>query len=240
MAGGGRLLERPGHGSPYPSTTATWCGAYAVPVGASIDRLVAVAGPPCGAAAPAALHGGRLVQELAGLLSRRNGFYAFESALHVLPSDPAAGRHGIQGWNDHGLWRDAYGDLAEGHLFFAEDIFGVQFSVRDDAVWSFDPETGGAEEMASSIEGWAALLLADYEMLTGFPLAHEWQEANGPLPPGSRLVPTVPFVLGGEFSVRNLHLLDAVTGMRLRADIALQIRDLPDGAQVRLHVDEGP
>lgn len=35
----------------------------------------------------------------------------------------------------------------------------------------------------------------------------------------------------------NLYLADAVEGMRFRADIASQIKELPDGAQIILNID---
>jgi hypothetical protein len=47
----------------------------------------------------------------------------------------------------------------------------------------------------------------------------------------------VPFVLGGEFVLDNMYMADAVEGMRFRADIARQIKDLPDGAEIKLKTD---
>jgi hypothetical protein len=80
------------------------------------------------------------------------------------------------------------------------------------------------------------LILDDYEVLTGYPLAAEWQALNGRLPARQRLVPKVPFVAGGEFEIGNLYALDSVEGMCLRASLAVQIRDLPDGAKFRFTV----
>ncbi|HKJ51573.1 MAG TPA: SMI1/KNR4 family protein, partial [Gammaproteobacteria bacterium] len=68
------------------------------------------------------------------------------------------------------------------------------------------------------------------------PLAHQWQVIHGQLPARKRLVPKIPFVAGGEFSIENLFLIDAVEGMKYRADIAIQIKDLPDGTQVKLNI----
>jgi hypothetical protein len=105
-----------------------------------------------------------------------NGFFAFESALYVLPAAPAPeGARTVQLRNDPDLWRAAYGSMTDGLFFFAEDAFGGQFALRDGGVVTFDPETGNIGEMASNLEGWADQLLRDYEMLTGFPLAHAWQ-----------------------------------------------------------------
>jgi hypothetical protein len=80
--------------------------------------------------------------------------------------------------------------------------------------------------------------LQDFEVFTGFALAHAWQQERGPIPVGMRLIPKVPFVLGGgEFSSANLSLSDAVHGMRLRARLAVRLHNLPDGSAVRLRVD---
>ncbi|WP_068685569.1 hypothetical protein [Variovorax sp. WDL1] len=54
------------------------------------------------------------------------------------------------------------GRRSDGFIFFAEDIFGVQFAIKDDVVVSFDPESGEAEEIAGSIEEWANKLLLKY------------------------------------------------------------------------------
>ncbi|TLG92173.1 SMI1/KNR4 family protein, partial [Pseudomonas edaphica] len=81
------------------------------------------------------------------------------------------------------------------------------------------------------------LLVSDYEVLTGYPLAHRWQKKKGQLAAGKRLLPKIPCVLGGGFVLNNLYSIDAVKGMKLRADIARQIKDLPDGAQIKLRLD---
>jgi hypothetical protein len=177
---------------------------------------------------------GPSVRQLQPMLERKNGFYAFESALLVRPDSAVQGELGIREWNAAPLWRDTFSNMADDALYFAEDIFGVQFCIRDDAIHRFDPETGAFQEMAPTLDAWAKILLADAEVLTGHSIAHRWQVRHGPLPGGSRLVPVIPFVLGGEFEVTNLHLLEAAKGMRFRASIAVQIRDLPEGTEVKI------
>lgn len=78
----------------------------------------------------------------------------------------------------------------------------------------------------------------DYNRHTGYPFAHEWQSRYGVLAENTRLTPKIPFVLGGEFSIDNLYMLDSVKSMRLRADLALQLLNLPDGASVRYKIVE--
>jgi hypothetical protein len=180
-----------------------------------------------------------VVDELLDLLVRKNGFYAFESALHVFPMRSIRSEIGLVEWNSHSLWSGEYQEKLIDHcLFFAEDIFGGQFCVRPEGVFLFDPETGVFDFLAKDLEGWAQAVLSDYEVLTGYPLAHRWQKLNGAIPPGMRLIPKTPFVLGGEFSTENLMIFDRIKGMQLRANLAVQIRDLPDGTPIKWDVTD--
>lgn len=171
---------------------------------------------------------------LGELLSRKNGFYAFESALLVRPLTHCGAPLGISEWNAPALWKYEYGGALDGFLCFAEDVFGGQFALATDAVVAIDPETGGCEVVAKTLEGWADIVLGDSSYRTGHPLAHDWQRCYGPLTVGHRLVPKVPFVIGGKFVLDNLYSTDEVEGMRFRGSIARQIRDVPDGGHVVL------
>src|SRR5258708_18136168 len=179
---------------------------------------------------------GEAFKELTRMMSLRNGFYAFEQALHVRPwLDSKSDRElGLQAWNDRKLWRDWYQGLTDGMFFFAEDAFGGQFAIKGNGIVSFDPESGSIEPLALSLEDWAGKILLNYAQLTGYPVAHSWQAMHGPIPTGKRLLPKVPFALGGAYEAENLYAVDAVKGMRYRGELLQQIRDLPDGAKVRL------
>jgi hypothetical protein len=167
-------------------------------------------------------------------LSKKNGFYAFESALHIFPLGTKDGVTDVERWNSAELWRDTYGDLAEGYLFFGEDVFGNQFCLKQDGIGSFDAETAEVTHLANNLSDWAKLVLKQYELHTGYPLAHRWQLANRPLQPEERLIPRMPFVTGGPYDIENLHAIDSVKGMRGRGKLAVQIQSLPDGAQLQL------
>jgi hypothetical protein len=201
-----------------------------------IDQLLNVASGAIGEpVAPTTVSATLDASGLAPLLTRRNGFYALEGAVHVFPTGQSS-QTTLEVWNDPALWRSRYQDLDRDVVFFAEDIFGGQFGLRDNAVVSFDPETGALEPIAPSLDAWAELVLID-QSISGYPLAHSWQVANGALPSGQRLVPKQPFVLGGPFDSDNLYALPAIEGMLLRADLASQIRDLPDGTQIRYVIE---
>jgi len=207
-------------------------------LGPRTQLLLSVGSDPLAERVVPTLATGRVFDELVELLSERNGFYAFEGALHVFGWGVSVPGRSLDEWNAGAGWRASYEGFADGFFFFAEDAFGAQFAIREENVWTFDPETGDAEVMASSLEDWADQVVGNYSVLTGFPVAHAWQGAHGPIGLGQRLVPKRPFVLGGEFDASNVYVLDAVEGMRLRADLALQIKNLPDGAKIRYKIVE--
>jgi hypothetical protein len=174
----------------------------------------------------------RVDEQLLYLLNEKNGFYAFEGSLHVFAVGQASGEPDLFDWNSDGLWRSEFSMLDRSTLFFAEDAFGGQFGLKDGSVVTFDPETGETSDCAESLQGWAGALLNDYRLLTGYPVAHAWQIQFGSIPPGMRLVPRTPFVLGGSFDIENLIAMPAVEAMRSRARLAAAINGRPDGAQI--------
>jgi hypothetical protein len=203
----------------------------------SVEKLVSLTGPALVDAPPilsvrATRLAGRRADELLALLRERNGFYAYESALHVFPATEKTGVMDLDQWNSDELWRKEYGSMADRCLFFAEDAFGQPFVLRDDRVFTMESENGELEEIAEDLEGWARWILDDPDFATGYPLAREWQEMRGPLAPGKRLFPGVPFVLDGAYEIENLAEVDAIKAMRLRGKLARQLKNVPPGAKV--------
>ncbi|MCA6222365.1 SMI1/KNR4 family protein [Photorhabdus antumapuensis] len=179
-----------------------------------------------------------LIDELSYLLTKKNGFYGFESALRVFPYETVSEEIGLIDWNNSELWIDSYEDMAKDALFFAEDIFGNQFCLKGDYIYTFDPETGLFDKLAENINEWCGIILQDYEVLTGYSLAHSWQKINGPIQSGYRLIPKVPFVAGGEYKLENLYLARSFEAMRIRANFALQIRNISDGDSIKIGITD--
>jgi len=206
----------------------TWHGMGA------LDELLAVAGDAIapGSGLPDRADGvdESLWAELGELLARRNGFYAFDSALHVLSLEEQIR------WNTPDGWRREWREEWDGCWCFAQDVFGSQFALAGDRVVMAEAETGERDQLADSLEGWADRLLGDTDYLTGRPLAREWQAANGELPAGKRLFPKLPFMLGGEYAAANLGAVDAQEAMAARGDIFGQVSHLPEGTEVRLRI----
>lgn len=207
----------------------------------AVEKLLELSGPPLSESQSPRLAGDPSAtrRELAQLLNQRNGWFAFESALHIFPAGPVRRReqgYSLDEWNGPDLWISSYGSAADGPLYFAEDGLGCQFCINGETVSRFDPETAQFEDFALGLSGWAERIIADYEVETAYTLVHEWQAVNRPLAAYERLIPKTPFIFGGEFEVSNLYAIDAAEGMRFRAHIEKQIRGLPEGAQVRFKI----
>lgn len=104
-----------------------------------------------------------LLIELEQLLGRRNGFWTYESSLLVRPLSHPAAPLGLLEWNEHKKWKGSYVDDLDQVLCFAEDVFGCQYCIRNDKVSFFDPETAQFEDLATSLDEWARLLMDDYK-----------------------------------------------------------------------------
>ena len=169
---------------------------------------------------------GTLGASLMTLWHFRNGFYAFESALHLRSARQT------EVWNDKDGWKRLYSEEVKQTIFFAEDLFGNQFGISKNLIHTFDPETGELDQHSTNLKEWVQKILKDPDFETGQALAHEWQMIKGALPLGQRLFPVVPFILDGNFSVDNLHAVEACAGMERCNDMGKQIQDLPDEAAV--------
>jgi hypothetical protein len=209
----------------------------------AVTKLLSISSCPLGDASEAGDFldtWGRLGQELAEMYGARNGFYTFESALLVRPLQRDSAPLGLQEWNAPGLWKGDYTEPFADVLFFAEDLFGGQYCIRGDQVSDFEPETGCFKTSWPSLGAWAEEILSNFNFQTGYPLAHDWQIERGPLAPGVRLLPKIPFFCGGKYELTNLYAIEDVKGMLYRASVANQIRNVPDGSRIRFRVvDDG-
>jgi len=67
-------------------------------------------------------------------------------------------------------------------------------------------------------------------------LVEKAQEHLGPLTEGRKYCLVTPGVLGGEYAISNIKTVPLIELIRFSGDLANQIKDLPDGAQVQLKV----
>jgi hypothetical protein len=176
--------------------------------------------------------------DLFKLLSVLNGAFFFNQSLRLFPTEDCPQSYGLETWNSAGLWRSTYPSLPLSSLFFAEDLFGFQFGILEDEIVRFDPETAELTRLASSLEGFSQRVLGDTDFLTGMSIARNWQSRFGDIHARHRLMPKVPFFLGGEFELGNLVSVESAKSMRIRGPIADKVRHLPDGTEIEFVIED--
>jgi hypothetical protein len=161
--------------------------------------------------------------------------FTFNAGIQIYRAgNPGLGPE-LQHWNEPLTWKDTYEGLAEGLFCFAQDLFGVQFAITNEAhVIRFDPETARRDTLGDSLEAWADWLLSDPDLNGVRAFATAWQDEHGPLEVGKRLIPWRFFTFGGAYDFTNLTAKPAAECMRIRGPFAQQLHHKPDGAHLRL------
>jgi hypothetical protein len=122
-----------------------------------------------------------------------------------------------------------------------ENDFGnLMVRDKDGKYWRLCPEDVYCEVVAATRSELDALshnqeFLHDWYMKA---LVDEAEQKLGKLPEGRKYCLKVPGVLGGTYGGDNLGTVPLVELIRFSGDLGRQIRDLPDGAQVKFTVKE--
>jgi hypothetical protein len=173
------------------------------------------------------------------LLQKRNGGYFYGSALHLFGACREPAFHSLLAWNAADSWRKAYGPVAEGLVFFAEDAFGDQFALDEAGkIFLLRAEQGIAEELADDFDQWLMMAVeAPDELLARETFTH-WVSKHGHLPNGSQLQAYPPFIFAESTEDVVLQAVDAVENMEFHAALAQTIASLPEGSRVKVEFTE--
>ena len=121
----------------------------------------------------------------------------------------------------------------------AENEFGnLILKDAEDKFWRLCPEDVYCEVVAESIDDYNKLInddefLHDWNMTV---MVNEATEILGTLKEGYKYCMVIPGVLNGEYNGTNFKTAPLVEIIRLSGDLGKQIKDLPDGAEIKLKV----
>jgi len=172
------------------------------------------------------------------LIENYNGLFAFHRALHVFGCTPTVSFHDILKRNTPERWRGMYGDAVKSLRFFAEEAFGNLYAYGPTGIVFFDIESAESTVVAANFEGWTNYIANDTDYATGRSLLEKWSAAHGPLPFGSRLCPKKLFIIGGQYEVGNLYATDWERNLEFHAEVARQLKNLPEGTKVKIEFRE--
>lgn len=121
----------------------------------------------------------------------------------------------------------------------AENEFGnLILKDAEDNFWRLCPEDVYCEVIASSIDDYNKLIndqefLIDWNMIV---MVDEAKKMLGELKEGYKYYMVIPGVLNGEYSGNNIKTAPFKEVIGLSGDLGKQIKDLPDGAEIKLKV----
>lgn len=105
---------------------------------------------------------------------------------------------------------------------------------RQDGFWFLESESARLERIASSRSELLKKLEAEEDSLLGSAIAQQLIDQGFQLAKGQSIGFKTPTVLGGPFEISNAYAADPYERVSFLGDLNEQIKDQPDGAQVRL------
>lgn len=125
-------------------------------------------------------------------------------------------------------------------LIAANSFGNLLIEDEDGQYWRICPEELSYERVADTKAAFDALLVSDdfqldWEMTRLVQIAHkEW----GAPPDGGCCCLKLPSPLGGAYEEENIGIMWLRDLIAFSGDLALQIKDLPDGAQIHLDITD--
>lgn len=118
------------------------------------------------------------------------------------------------------------------------DFGNIIFKSTENEYWRICPEELYCEKIADSQSDYEILLndieFREYwEMLNLVQIA---KETVGELMDGEKYCLKLPGVLGGEYNFENIGKVPQIEQIGFSGDLAKQIKDLPDGTEIKLTV----
>lgn len=169
-----------------------------------------------------------LPPELAGLLTQANGFILRDGALHFRGACSQPDWHSLRhAWSGPQSFQQLYPDVLPDDIPFAQDQFGDQFLLRDGNVLRLVAETGDVEPCSQSLKDFMEGIGDDIATFLNVGLQHQ-------LSPGELLLAYPPFCMAETGKGASIRSITAGQLILFHADLARQIRDIPDGGQIEI------
>jgi hypothetical protein len=171
-----------------------------------------------------------LPADLTSILFQTNGFILHHGALHVRGASREPSWHSIgYAWHGSHSFHCLYESINAADIPFAQDQLGDQFLLRDGAVIKLLAESDEVEPLSENLHIFFREVENDIENFLNVSLEKR-------LEPGKLWLAIPPFVLQESATGATLKSVEALEVIQFHADLARQIRDVPDGEKVTIKV----
>jgi hypothetical protein len=173
-----------------------------------------------------------LPRDLRELLLGNNGFILHEGALHVRGAVVAPEWHSLRtAWQGPQAFTRLYPLVRPGDIPFAQDQVGDQYLLREGAVFRLCGETGDVSSHAGSLAEFLRRADEDIEGFLNVAL-------DRPMEPGQLLLAYPPFIFEDSGEGTAMRAVPAEEVIGFHAELARQMRDVPDGERVTFRLGE--
>jgi hypothetical protein len=181
---------------------------------------------------------------LASSLRVVNGFIRYGGGLHLRGACLLPLWHSIRAaWRGSLAFHTLYEEVLPTDVPFvpfAEDCMGDQFLLRDGVVFELAAESGQVRTLEVELPEFLTRAAEEpVEFLQMHPLL-QFQAEGRQLKPGELLAAYPPFCLQAEGERVSLRAISTEERRGFLADVARQIRDVPDGGIVQFEVGRDP
>jgi len=173
-----------------------------------------------------------LPEELAAMLKQANGFILYQGALHIRGLCQSPEWHSLRSaWKSETSFQNLYPDLTPSDIPFAQDPFGDQFLWREGKILRLLAETGDIEFTSPSLAAFFASVEKDIQSFLNVSLKQTIQ-------PGELVLAYPPFCMKESGKGASLRSIPSRRVILFHADLAEQIRNVPDGGQIEIKVTD--
>lgn len=181
---------------------------------------------------------GRLPAELVSILEERNGMVALLGGFHLRGACEAPAWHSLRAAMEGPLaLHRLFPEVKPGDIPFAEEACGDQFLLRDGIVHRMAAETGDTGSLEIALRPFLESVRDDGIATLNLEPLVAFLEAGHTLEPGQLLSVYPPFILAASEQGVSLKAVPSVERMIFLSDLARQLHDLPDGAEITLKVE---
>lgn len=175
---------------------------------------------------------GELPDNLRAVVARPAGFILHNGAIHFRGCVSGPAWHSLrEAWHGEHAFHHLYPDVQETDIPFAQDQLGDQYLLRGAEVFRLDAETGELSRFASDLEAFLSGIANDITEYLNVGLDRELQ-------PGQLLHAYPPFCMAESGRGVSLRPVPADELIRFHADLASQLREVPEGGKVTFTVTE--
>lgn len=168
--------------------------------------------------------------ELVQLLNERNGFILHQGAVHVRGACLGPEWHSLRSaWYGPNSFHLLYEAVEPTDIPFGQDQFGDQFLIRGGEIVRLSGETGGIEKLASTLEDFFRRADCEIEKFLNVSIDHKME-------PGQLIFAYPPFCTQESGRLPALKAVPATELILIHAELAKQLKDLPDGGQIEFRL----